>query len=121
MNGNYDSKNFSSVLTLFTSFDRETPSNGLDFKDTFVYCNGLLDHHSGCSPYTYDTQKNEYAREGVFALEPPGVNDYIMINDINHMQPVQSNVLFTEKLSETDEPIYLSDHFGLKTDFEINK
>jgi len=119
MGGNYNSKKVEGVYNLFTGLDRESQSDCLDLKDTFVHCNGL-GCDSKCLPFTYDTQNNEYARSGAFALEPSSVTDYIMLNDINQLKPVEANLVFTERLCEFDEPIHLSDHFGLITRFNIN-
>ncbi len=99
-------------------------------------CLGLVDtfrriHGFETEPaWTYDTRSNRYAGNGVFADEPPGVLDYIFVNDNPRLVPVSSEVVFKERPTEMDRtavrldartrlPAQVSDHYGVLTTFDI--
>jgi hypothetical protein len=99
-------------------------------------CLGLVDtfrriHGFETEPaWTYDTKSNRYARGGVFADEPPGVLDYIFVNDNPRLVPVSSEIVFKERPTDRNGiavgldaarrlPAQISDHYGVLTTFEI--
>jgi endonuclease/exonuclease/phosphatase family metal-dependent hydrolase len=99
-------------------------------------CLGLTDtfrasHALDAEPaWTYDTKSNPYAKNGIFAAEPPGVIDYVFVNDNPIVVPVCSEVVFGGELTDADRrraglgprvplPKRLSDHYGVLTTFEI--
>ncbi|MFI5309925.1 MAG: endonuclease/exonuclease/phosphatase family protein [Gemmatimonadales bacterium] len=105
---------------------RVVSTDCLGLKDTFRAVHGFESTPS----WTYDTHSNRYAGDGMFAVEPPGVLDYIFVNENPKLVPVSSEIVFKERPADADGrtiglgprmrvPEHLSDHYGVLTTFAI--
>jgi endonuclease/exonuclease/phosphatase family metal-dependent hydrolase len=87
---------------------------GLTVENSFLVANGMDETHAAIPTFS---QENPYAREG-FTRNPEETLDYVLFAPSPRWKPVESKVVFRERVSERIPA--LSDHYGIRTTFEFS-
>ncbi len=109
-------------------------SYGLRFLDSLAYANGPeVNLPSNNDNYSTSSSRNDYARRGMFSGAPDQRLDYIFIDERGtaRLRPAASRLVFDspvvltrgqrEQFEIEARSIYLSDHFGVLTEFQIEE
>lgn len=101
------------IVPEYRLMTRKEP-RGLGLVDTYRAVHGFEEP----PVYTYDRQRNAYAKDSYFKGLPSEVEDYIFVSRSPSIEVLGSEVVFTEQLPQPG-PKHLSDHYGVVTTLRI--
>ena len=103
------------LMPLYAHITGEGSKDQMTFLDTFHQVNSGSE-----AAFTYDRNFNSYVAQGAFKSDPSLFCDYVLINrNQNHVVAQTSEIVFNRPLSGIEGgPHFLSDHFGVITEFK---